>query len=152
MSWVKGRPTVPRVQLMAILYAVQSLDVWRHLQIFTDSLTSLRLIRRWVFCPRELKEDDRVDLFDGIGEAMATREGNTKPHKVKAHADNEGNETVEQPGPRKRQDASRTAEGCGTRESRNQNYRRGRLCTKLVHKVRMGRRLWWTTPRGSYGG
>ena len=102
---------------MAILYAVQSMDVWRHLQIFTDSLTSLRLIRRWVFCPRQLKEDDRVDLFDGIGEAMATREGNTKPHKVKAHADNEGNETVEQPGPRKRQDASRTAEGCGTRES-----------------------------------
>eukprot|EP00976_Prorocentrum_cordatum_P050185 1013003-Prorocentrum_minimum.AAC.1 len=77
---------------MAILRAVQSLEVWRHLRIFTDSLTSMRLIRRWVYCPHELNEEDHTYVLDAIGEAIANRGGETNLHKVKAHADNQGNE------------------------------------------------------------
>ena len=52
---VLGRLTVLRAELSAILVALQRADPAAKLELFTDSQVSLRLIRRWVYCPHEKK-------------------------------------------------------------------------------------------------
>eukprot|EP00976_Prorocentrum_cordatum_P022482 460118-Prorocentrum_minimum.AAC.1 len=42
--------------------------------IWLGSSTSMRLIRRWVYCPHELNKEDHIDVLYTIGEAIANRE------------------------------------------------------------------------------
>ena len=52
-----------RAELTAILRVVQDrVTDPEPLQIFTDSLTSIRLVRRWVHCPTALSKTDNLDL------------------------------------------------------------------------------------------
>jgi hypothetical protein len=65
-----------RAELTAILRVVQDkiLDS-NPLQIFTDSLTSFRLVRRWVHCPTALSKPDNLDLLDSLAYAIYRAEG-----------------------------------------------------------------------------
>ena len=63
------------------------------LQVFTDSLTSIRLIRRWVHCPTALSKTDNLDLLDSLAYAIGQRAPmRTELYKVRAHIGCEGNE------------------------------------------------------------
>jgi hypothetical protein len=63
------------------------------LQIFTDSLTSIRLVRRWVHCPTALSKTDNLDLLDSLAHAIGQRApARTELYKVRAHIGCEGNE------------------------------------------------------------
>ena len=78
-----------RTELTAILRVVQDkvLDP-NPLQIFTDSLTSIRLVRRWVHCPTALSKTDNLDLLDSLAYAIEQRAPmRTELYKVRAHID-----------------------------------------------------------------
>ena len=92
---VLGRLTVLRAELSAILVALQRADISSRLELFTDSQVSLSLIRRWVYCPHELEEENHLDLLNAIGEASHRRRAITGLRKVQAHAGHEGNERVD---------------------------------------------------------
>eukprot|EP00959_Pyramimonas_sp_CCMP1952_P471085 9497821-Pyramimonas_sp.AAC.1 len=90
------------------------------------------LVRRWVYCPHELNEEDHIDVLDAIGEAIANREGKTDLHKVKAHADNRGNEKVDS--------GAKEATRCQTNDRRlkHPNVRNpGLRATEEVYEVRL---------------
>ena len=95
---VGGEATILRAELTAILKVLQDkADQPDTLQVFTDSLLSLRLIRRWVHAHRELDEKaGYMDLLDSIGAALCLRQGDTELHKVRAHVGIEGNERADQ--------------------------------------------------------
>jgi hypothetical protein len=60
-----------RAELTAILRVVQDrVADPEPLQIFTDSLTSIGLVRRWVHCPTALSETDNLDLLDSLAHAI----------------------------------------------------------------------------------
>jgi hypothetical protein len=66
------------------------------LQIFTDSLTSIRLVRRWVHCPTALSKTDNLDLLDSLAHAIGQRApARTELYKVRAHIGCEGNELAD---------------------------------------------------------
>eukprot|EP00976_Prorocentrum_cordatum_P050772 1024889-Prorocentrum_minimum.AAC.1 len=54
LTGVPGTPTVLRAELVAILIAIRHTETLRNLQIFSDNLTAIRLIRRWTYCPHDL--------------------------------------------------------------------------------------------------
>ena len=95
---VPGEATILRAELAAILQALQdSRDRPGTVQVFTDSLLSLRLIRRWTHAPRELSEHEGyLDILDSIGTALSQRVGRTELHKVRAHVGIEGNEKADE--------------------------------------------------------
>ena len=66
------------------------------LQIFTDSLTSIRLVRRWVHCPTALSKTDNLDLLESLAYAIEQRAPmRTELYKVRAHIGCEGNELAD---------------------------------------------------------
>eukprot|EP00959_Pyramimonas_sp_CCMP1952_P334050 6995836-Pyramimonas_sp.AAC.1 len=75
LTGVPGVPTILRAELMAMLVAIQNTETIRNLRIFSDSLTAIRLIRRWTYCPHELNEDSHTDVLDNIGQAIARHLG-----------------------------------------------------------------------------
>ena len=86
-----------QAELTAILRVVQDkvLDP-NPLQIFTDSLTSIRLVRRWVHCPTALSKTDNLDLLDSLAYAIEQRAPmRTELYKVRAHIGCEGNELAD---------------------------------------------------------
>ena len=96
LTGVPGAPTVLRAELVAILIAIRRAEKLRNLQIFSDSLTAIRLIRRWAYCPHELTDDNHIDVLDDIGQAIAERQGEVRIYKVRAHVGNEGNEKADE--------------------------------------------------------
>ena len=90
-----GRQTVLRSELTAILAVLQNIDIWRPIQLFTDSLTSLQLIRAWIHIPHTLKEEKHLDLLDAIAHELTKRQALTQLIKVKAHIGVDGNERVD---------------------------------------------------------
>eukprot|EP00959_Pyramimonas_sp_CCMP1952_P337124 7059684-Pyramimonas_sp.AAC.1 len=95
LTGVPGVPTVLRAELVAILVAIRNAESLRNLQIFSDSLTAIRLIRRWTYCPHELNDDSHTDVLDSIGQAIADSLGTVSIYKVRAHVGNEGNEKAD---------------------------------------------------------
>jgi ribonuclease HI len=83
-----------RAELTAILKIVQDRELNPEpLQIFTDSLTSIRLVRRWIHCPSALSKTDNLDLLDSLAHAIVQRApARTELYKVRAHIGCEGNE------------------------------------------------------------
>jgi ribonuclease HI len=71
---VDQKDDILRAELTAILRVVQDkiLDP-NPLQVFTDSLTSIRLVRRWVHCPTALSKTDNLDLLDSLAYAIGQR-------------------------------------------------------------------------------
>ena len=86
-----------RAELTAILRVVQDRATDPEpLQIFTDSLTSIRLLRRWIHCPTALSKTDNLDLLDSLAYAIAQRApARTELYKVRAHIGCEGNEQAD---------------------------------------------------------
>ena len=86
-----------RAELTAILKAVQDkVADPEPLQIFTDSLTSIRLVRRWVHCPTALSTTDNLDLLDSLAHAIGQRApARTELYKVRAHIGCAGNELAD---------------------------------------------------------
>ena len=86
-----------RAELTAILRIVQDREADPELlQVFTDSLTSIRLLRRWVHCPTALSKTDNLDLLDSLAHAIAQRApARTEIYKVRAHIGCEGNELAD---------------------------------------------------------
>ena len=59
------RNDILRAELTAILKIVQHRELDpKPLRIITDSLTSIRLVRRWMYCPTELSKTDNLNLLD----------------------------------------------------------------------------------------
>jgi hypothetical protein len=83
--------------LTAILRVVQDrVTDPEPLQIFTDSLTSIRLVRRWVHCPTALSKTDNLDLLESLAHAIGQRApAKTELYKVRAHIGCEGNELAD---------------------------------------------------------
>ena len=79
----------------AVLWSISTLRVCEPIRIYTDSLTSLKLIRRWFYCPHELKWDEQRRTLDEIGCQIALRTGRTELYKVRAHIGTPGNEMAD---------------------------------------------------------
>jgi hypothetical protein len=43
------------------------------MQIFTDSLTSIRLVRRYIYCPTALSKTGNLDPLESLAHAMVQR-------------------------------------------------------------------------------
>jgi hypothetical protein len=57
------------------------------LQISTDSLISIRLVRRWVHCPTVLSKTDNLDLLDSLAHAIGQRApARTELYKVRVYS------------------------------------------------------------------
>jgi hypothetical protein len=86
-----------RAELTAILRVVQDkVTDPEPLQIFTASLTSIRLVRRWVHCPTALSKTDDLDLLDSLAHAIGrSAPARTELYKVRAHIGCEGNELAD---------------------------------------------------------
>ncbi len=85
-----------RAELTAILKIIQDKQgADSVLRVFTDSLLSIRLIRRWMYFSHELGHTDNMDMLDSIGQALADRGGRTELYKVRAHIGVEGNEKAD---------------------------------------------------------
>ena len=90
-----GGQTVLRSELPGILAVLQNIPIWRPIQLFTDSLTSLQLIKAWIHLPHTLSEEKHLDIVDTICHEIAKRQAHTHLLKVKAHIGVEGNERVD---------------------------------------------------------
>ena len=93
---VDQEPSILRAELTAILQAVQDhREAPGVLQIFTDSLLSIRLVHRWMYVPTALERTDHMDLLDSLLRAVSDRQGRTEIYKVRAHVGVEGNERAD---------------------------------------------------------
>jgi len=93
---VDQEPNILRAELTAILQAVQDYrEDPEVLQIFTDSLLSIRLVHRWMHVPTALERTDHMDLLDSLLRAVSDRRGRTEIYKVRAHIGVEGNERAD---------------------------------------------------------
>ena len=93
MTYIRvDQKDILRAELTAILMVVQDrVADPEPLQIFTDSLTSIRLVRRWVHCPTALSKTDNLDLLDSLAHAIGQRApARTELYKLRAHVDCEG--------------------------------------------------------------
>ena len=88
------RNDILRAELTAILKIVQERDLDpKPLQIFIDSLTSIKLVRRWMYCPTALSKTDNLDLLDSLARNMVQRSpAKTELYKGRALIGCEGNE------------------------------------------------------------
>ena len=90
------RNDILRAELTAILKIVQDRELDpKPLQTFTDraSPPSIRLVRRWMYCPTALSKTDNLDLLGSLAHAMVHRApARTELYKVRAHIECEGNE------------------------------------------------------------
>ena len=91
--------TINRAELSAIHMALRTFPVNQQLQIYTDSLCSMQLIRKVLYNPRACKLHVHGHILMDIRDAIVTRahEGETIYFdKVKSHTGIQGNEIADQ--------------------------------------------------------
>ena len=93
-----GPQTVPRAELIAIRESLR-LATEKHrnktIYVYSDSLTSLYLILRWIHKPNTLKHHLFRPILEEIGQLLDAHVGDIHLCKVKAHSDIFGNEIAD---------------------------------------------------------